>query len=86
MNEYHMFLGRSVRNAATVSLKSEKLQSNFPETMTKLYYRAVIQELIFDKMIPGQYSQKKIKKVLGLSFSEYCLKSLGQTLGELDLI
>ena len=42
MNQHNLFFGRSVRNAATVSLKSEKLQSNFPETMTKLYYRAVI--------------------------------------------
>ena len=42
MNKHNLFFGRSVRNAATVSLKSEKLQSNFPETMTKLYYRAVI--------------------------------------------
>jgi hypothetical protein len=28
-----LFFGRSVRNAATISLKSEKLKGNFPETM-----------------------------------------------------
>lgn len=42
MTSMHLFLGRTVRNAATVSLKSEKLRLNFPETMLKLYYRAVI--------------------------------------------
>lgn len=42
MLENHLFFGRSVRTAATVNLKSEKLQRNFTETMTKLYYRAAI--------------------------------------------
>jgi hypothetical protein len=41
MNENKFFLGRTVRNAATVSLMSLKLRKNFDETLTKLYYRAV---------------------------------------------
>jgi len=42
MNEKQFFLGRTVRNAATVSLKSEKLRKNFMDTIKKLYYRACI--------------------------------------------
>ena len=42
MKDNRMFLGRTVRNAATVSLKSEKLRKNFDETTCKLFYRAVL--------------------------------------------
>jgi hypothetical protein len=47
------FLGRMVRNAATVSLKSDKLRGNFPETLIKLYFRAALQTLVLDHASPG---------------------------------
>jgi hypothetical protein len=71
MEDYDFFLGRTVRNAATVSLKSEKLRRNFTETIMKLFYRAAIQTLVFDQATPGQYSTKKVKKVIGMSFRIY---------------
>ncbi|CDW71205.1 UNKNOWN [Stylonychia lemnae] len=49
MNLSQLFLGRSVRNAATVSLKSQKLLKNFDDTITKLFYRAAYEAIIQDK-------------------------------------
>lgn len=79
MNQRHIFFGRTVRNSATVNLKSEKLRKNYEETILKLFYRAVIQDLVFDQVSPGQYSQKKIKKVTGMNFKDYCKKMLSNS-------
>jgi len=48
MNLNELFLGRSARNAATVSLLSQKLLKNFNETITKLFYRACYEAIISD--------------------------------------
>jgi hypothetical protein len=42
MNEHKLFLGRTVRNASTVNLKSDKIRLTFHEGVATLYYRAVI--------------------------------------------
>lgn len=46
MNQQSIFLGRTTRNAATINLKSQKLQNNFEETTKKLFYRAVYEAIV----------------------------------------
>ncbi len=76
MTDQGLFLGRTVRNAATVSLKSEKLKRNFDETMIKLYYRAVFQVLVLDNQeseLRHKYTcGRRAKRVKNMKFKDYC--------------
>ena len=66
-----------MRNAATVSLKSERLRANFDETMLKLFYRSALEHLVLGNFIEQPYNLKRVKHTLGLSFSDYVKKTLG---------
>ena len=45
--------------------------------MTKLYYRAVLQVEVLDQIKDkNMYTLGRVKKIKGLSFKQYCQKSI----------
>ena len=76
MKDKKLFFGRSVRNAATISLKSEKFRKNFANTLLKLFYRAVLQIFLSEHCKGSEYhvGKCKVKNMSELGFSGYCHK------------